>query len=81
MTADVIHVNRPVPTTPHPRAEIYKNLRQCAAMASGLEAMAVRALEVGDATEQNLESIADLSTMLYQELILATIAINELSGS
>ncbi len=63
------------------RTAIYKNLRQSAAMASGLEAMAVRALEVGETTEQDLESIADLSSALHQELTRISLIINELSGN
>lgn len=63
------------------RTAIYKNLRQSAAMASGLEAMAVRALEVGETTEQDLESIADLSSALHQELTRISLIINDLSGN
>ncbi|MCF1458163.1 MAG: hypothetical protein LPH21_11600 [Shewanella sp.] len=49
------------------RAVIFTNLRQSAAMAAGLEALAVRALETGD-TEQALETIADMATLLHQHL-------------
>lgn len=63
------------------RNAIYKTLRQSAAMASGLEAMAVRALEVGESTEQDLENIADLSSALQQELNRISIVINEITGS
>lgn len=84
MTGNVVAVTRPaqvVELTDVKRKVIYKNLRQYAAMASGLEAMAVRALEVGETTEQDLESIADLSSALHQELTRISLIINELSGN
>lgn len=84
MTGNVVAVTRPaqvVELTDVKRKVIYKNLRQSAAMASGLEAMAVRALEVGETTEQDLESIADLSSALHQELTRISLIINELSGN
>ena len=71
----VAHASNPKHT------EIYKTLRQSTAMVSGMEALAVRALETGETTEQTLESIADLAASVYQQLSLATLAINELSGS
>ncbi|EMJ7098634.1 hypothetical protein ACGRSR_17970 [Vibrio owensii] len=84
MTGNVVAVTRPaqvVQLTDVKRTAIYKNLRQSAAMASGLEAMAVRALEVGETTEQDLESIADLSSALHQELTRISLIINDLSGN
>jgi len=73
-------ISHPVKLTSEMRKTIYTNLRQSAAMASGLEAMAVRALELGHTTEQDLDSIADLSTLLRNELSRISIVINELSG-
>lgn len=84
MAGNVVEVTRTaqvVQLSDTKRTAIYKNLRQSAAMASGLEAMAVRALEVGETTEQDLESIADLSSALHQELTRISLIINELSGN
>lgn len=60
---------------------IYKTLRQSAAMASGLEALAVRALDCGEATDQDLENIADLSTKLNEELNRIALVISELADT
>lgn len=62
------------------RNVIYKDLRQTAAMASGLEALAVRALEVGETTEQDLENIADLSSALKEKLNELSTVLNDLTG-
>lgn len=84
MAGNVVAVTRPeqnaLMLSEEKRTAIYKNLRQSAAMASGLEALAVRALEVGEPTEQTLEDIADLSSVLKEELTRISLAINELSG-
>ncbi|BBT82701.1 hypothetical protein WP8S18E11_P10080 (plasmid) [Aeromonas veronii] len=69
----------PLPTTK--KVAIYTNLRQSAAMASGLEALAVRALECGEATDKDLEDIADLSARLKEDLNRAALVISQLADS
>ncbi len=56
------------PVTLERRQIIYRQLRQGAAMASGLEAMAVRAIECGEVTTDQLDHIADLTGHLTQHL-------------
>lgn len=51
-----------------PRQLILTRLRQTTAMAAGLEAMAERGLTEGEASPQQLDYIADLSTHLTQQL-------------
>lgn len=69
----------PLPTTK--KIAIYRNLRQSAAMASGLEALAVRALECGEATDKDLEDIADLSSRLKEELNRVALVISQLADN
>ncbi|WP_323092336.1 hypothetical protein [Aeromonas jandaei] len=69
----------PLPTTK--KVAIHTNLRQSAAMASGLEALAVRALECGEATDKDLEDIADLSARLKEDLNRAALVISQLADN
>lgn len=50
------------------RQLVFSRLRQTTAMAAGLEAMAERALDAGEATPEQLDRIADLATHLTQQL-------------
>ena len=63
-----------------PRQMIYHNCRQAVAMAAGLEAMAVRAIESGEATEDQLERIALLSGHLLNQLDHLSNGLAELAG-
>lgn len=60
------------------RQVIYRQCRRSAAMASGLEAMAVRAFEVGEATPEQLEHFAELTTLLSEQIAQMNQAIAEL---
>jgi hypothetical protein len=60
------------------RTAIYRELRHSAAMSQGLEALAVRALENGEATEDVLEAIADLSQALTAQITAISTALNEI---
>ena len=62
-----------VPTSHTPpalahRQAVYQNCRQAVAMAAGLEAMAVRAFEIGETTDDQLEHFAMLSSQLVAQL-------------
>ncbi len=59
--------------TPARRRLIYRQIRQAAAMAAGVEAIATQAIEANDATPDQLDHIADLAGHLTEHL-------NQLSG-
>ncbi len=74
-------VGEPFAVTLERRQLIYRQLRQAAAMASGLEAMAVRAIEAGEATPEQLDHIADLTGHLTQHLTqLSTLFADMVAG-
>lgn len=50
------------------RQRVYQQCRQSVAMAAGLEAMAVRAIEIGEATPEQVEHMAALSSLLTEQL-------------
>lgn len=51
-----------------PRQLIFTRLRRTTAMAAGLEAMAEKALDDGEASPEQLDRLADLATHLTQQL-------------
>lgn len=51
-----------------PRQLIFTRLRRTTAMAAGLEAMAEKALDEGEASPEQLDRLADLATHLTQQL-------------
>lgn len=63
--------------TPHQQA-VYCQLRQAAAMAGGLEALAIQAMEAGEASTTQLDYIAELSSHLTERLSALTHTFAEL---
>lgn len=62
------------------RQLIYTRLRQTAAMSSGLEALATRAIDDGEATPEQLDHIAELSGHLTEQLSYLSRLFMELTG-
>ncbi len=62
------------------RQLIFTRLRQTAAMSAGLEAMAVRAIDAGEATPDQLDQIADLAGHLTEQLSNLSALFVEMTG-
>jgi hypothetical protein len=63
------------------RQLVYQQCRQSVALAAGLEAMAVRAIEIGEATADQVEHMAQLSSLLTEQLEQLSAAFVELGAS
>lgn len=62
------------------RQLIYTRLRQSAAMASGLEAIAHRAIDNGECTPEQLDHIAELAGHMTEQLATLSALFIEMSG-
>ncbi|MEQ5770032.1 hypothetical protein NFH98_20890 [Halomonas sp. H33-56] len=60
---------------------LHREIRRNAALAGGIEAIAERAIDEGEATQEQLEHLGDLSRQVREDLTSMAVAVAEMAGT